>query len=119
MVPFCMTSPARMKKGPDIQARDDAEPDGHGNGRAEKKQDDHDGDGQNDGHIHKASAISGMAALEQSQFETLRVSNHTAWRFAEKTRFFRLVSAGRRCAAASHVAFFKGTMLYQEEDISL
>ena len=49
----------------------------------------------------------------------LRVPNHTACHFAEKTRFFRSLSAGRRCAAASHFAFFKGNMLYQEEDISL
>ena len=45
------------------------------------------------------------------QFETLCVSNHTACRFAEKTRFFRSLWAGRRCAAASHFAFFKGKML--------
>ena len=51
------------------------------------------------------------SALEHFPFETLRVPNHTAWRFAEKTRFFRLVWAGRRCAAASHFAFFKGKML--------
>ena len=47
-------------------------------------------------------------ALEQFQFETLRVSNHTACRFAEKTRFFRSLWAGRRCAAASRFTFFKG-----------
>ena len=50
--------------------------------------------------------------LEQFQFETLRVSNHTAWRFAEKTRFFRSLWAGRRCAAASRFTFFKGETLY-------
>ena len=38
-------------------------------------------------------------SLEQFQCETLRVSNHTACRFAEKTRFFRSLWAGRRCAA--------------------
>ena len=48
---------------------------------------------------------------EHFQFETLRVPNHTACRFAEKTRFFRSLLAGRRCAAASHFAFFKGKML--------
>ena len=32
--------------------------------------------------------------LEHFQCETLRVSHHTAWRFAEKTRFFRLVWPG-------------------------
>ena len=37
----------------------------------------------------------------------LRVSNHTACRFAEKTRFFRSLWAGRRCAAASRFTFFK------------
>ncbi|WP_300809821.1 hypothetical protein, partial [uncultured Desulfovibrio sp.] len=36
--------------------------------------------------------------LEQFQFEMLRISNHTACRFAEKTRFFRSLRAGRRCA---------------------
>ena len=45
--------------------------------------------------------------LEHFQFETLRVSNHTACRFAEKTRFFRSLWAGRRCAAASRFTFFK------------
>ncbi|MDM8215371.1 hypothetical protein QUW15_04255 [Desulfovibrio piger] len=45
--------------------------------------------------------------LEHFQFETLRVSNHTAWRFAEKTRFFRSLWAGRRCAAASRSPFSK------------
>ena len=51
-------------------------------------------------------------ALEQFQFETLRVSNHTACRFAEKARFFRSLWAGRRCAAASRFTFFKGETLY-------
>ena len=49
--------------------------------------------------------------IEHFQFETLCDSNHTAWRFAEKTRFFRSLLAGRRCAAASHFAFYKGKML--------
>ena len=44
-------------------------------------------------------------------FETLCVSNHTAWCFAEKTQFFRLLWGGRRCASASHFAFFNGKML--------
>ena len=47
-------------------------------------------------------------SIGQFQFETLCVSNHTAWRFAEKTRFFRSLSAGRRCAAASCFTFSKG-----------
>ena len=51
--------------------------------------------------------------LEQFQFETLRVSNHTACRFAEKARFFRSLWAGRRCAAASRFTFFKGETLYR------
>ena len=51
------------------------------------------------------------AYLEPFQFETLCVSNHTACRFAEKTRFFRSLWAGRRNTAASHLAFFKGNML--------
>ena len=49
--------------------------------------------------------------LEQFQFETLRVSNHTTCRFAEKARFFRSLRAGRRCAAASRFTFFKGETL--------
>ena len=49
---------------------------------------------------------------EQFQFETLSVSNHTACRFAEKTRFFRSLRAGRRCAAASRFTFFKDETLY-------
>ena len=42
----------------------------------------------------------------------LRISNHTACRFAEKTLFFRSLLAGRRCAAASRFTFFKGETLY-------
>ncbi|HIX41032.1 hypothetical protein [uncultured Desulfovibrio sp.] len=49
--------------------------------------------------------------LEYFQFEMLRISNHTACRFAEKARFFRLLWAGRRCAAASRFTFFKGETL--------
>ncbi len=41
--------------------------------------------------------------LEQFQFETLRISNHTACRFAEKTRFFRLASG--RAALCRRLAF--------------
>ena len=52
------------------------------------------------------------APLEHLPCETLCVSHHTAWRFAEKTRFFRSLWAGRRCAVTSHFAFFKGKMLY-------
>ena len=48
---------------------------------------------------------------EHIQSETLCVSHRTACRFAEKTRFFRSPWAGRRCAAASHPAFFKGKIL--------
>ena len=44
---------------------------------------------------------------EHFQFKTLRISNHTACRFAEKTRFFRSRWAGRRRAAASRFTFFK------------
>ncbi|MDM8215729.1 hypothetical protein QUW15_06130 [Desulfovibrio piger] len=54
--------------------------------------------------IGKACAV---VVLEHFQFETLCVSNHTACRFAEKTRFFRSLLAGRRCAAASRFTFFK------------
>ncbi|HJA77609.1 MAG TPA: hypothetical protein H9774_12270, partial [Candidatus Desulfovibrio gallistercoris] len=49
--------------------------------------------------------------LEHFQFETRCVSNHATWRFAEKTRFFRSLWAGRRCAAASSFTFFKGEAL--------
>ena len=45
--------------------------------------------------------------IEHFQFETRCVSNHTACRFAEKTRFFRSLWAGRRYAAASRFTFFK------------
>ncbi len=50
--------------------------------------------------------------VEHFQFETLCVSNHTVYRFAEKTRFFRLIWAGRRCAAFLCFLFFKGKTLY-------
>ena len=51
-------------------------------------------------------------SLEQFLFETLRVSNHTACRFAEKTRFFRLAS-GRvaLCCRLAFSPFFKGETL--------
>ena len=42
----------------------------------------------------------------------LRISNHTACRFAEKARFFRSLWAGRRCAAASRFSFFKVETLW-------
>ena len=42
----------------------------------------------------------------------LRISNHTACRFAEKARFFRSLLAGRRCAAASRFTFEKGETLW-------
>ena len=61
-----------------------------------------------------AASAWGSGVLSIFQFETRCVSNHTACRFAEKTRFFRSLWAGRRCAAASHFAFFKGKMLYAE-----
>ena len=46
-------------------------------------------------------------SLERFAFQSLRPGVSR-----KKTRFFRLVSAGRRCAAVSHVAFFKGNMFY-------
>ncbi|MCI7568826.1 MAG: hypothetical protein MSH25_05555, partial [Desulfovibrio sp.] len=46
---------------------------------------------------------------EQFQFEMLRIPNHTACRFAEKTRVFRSLRAERR--AASRFTFFKGESL--------
>ena len=55
-----------------------------------------------------ASARILSALLEHFPFETLCVSNHTAWRFAEKTRFFRALLAGLRCAAASRFTLCKG-----------
>ena len=48
-----------------------------------------------------------LLPLDHFQFEMLCTSNHTARRFAEKTRFFRSLLAGRRCAAASRFTFFK------------
>ncbi|WP_300806910.1 hypothetical protein, partial [uncultured Desulfovibrio sp.] len=65
------------------------------------------------GHIQDRGSFSLLGGtrasgiLEQFQFETLRVSNHTACRFAEKVRFFRSLRAGRRCAAASRFTFFQ------------
>ena len=60
----------------------------------------------------RSSCAQGAAAsyqnrLEQFQFEMLCILNHTACRFAEKAQFFRLLWAGRRCAAASRFTFFK------------
>ena len=55
----------------------------------------------------RALFVSQSQDLDQFQFEMLRISNHTACRFAEKTRFFRSLLAGRRCAAASRFTFFK------------
>ena len=49
--------------------------------------------------------------LEHFQFETRRASSHTAWRFAGKARFFRLVSAGRTVSPPRMLPFFKGSML--------
>ena len=56
-----------------------------------------------------------LSGLKHFQFEMLRIPNHTACRFAEKARFFRLLWAGRRCAAASRFTFFKGERLYSEK----
>ena len=47
----------------------------------------------------------GLLTPEFFQFETLCVSNPMACRFAEKTRFFRSLWAGRRRAAASRFTF--------------
>ena len=44
--------------------------------------------------------------VEHFQFEMLRISNHTACRFTEKTRFFRPLLAGRH-RAASRFTFSK------------
>ncbi len=46
----------------------------------------------------------------------MSIFNHTAWRFAEKARFFRSLWAGRCYAAASRFAFFKGKTLMQPGD---
>ena len=48
-----------------------------------------------------AAASQRRTKLEHFQFEMLCISN------AEKTRFFRSLLAGRRCAAASRFTFFK------------
>ena len=45
--------------------------------------------------------------IEHFQFETLCVANHTVWRFAEKTRFFRSLWAGRRCASCLVFCLFQ------------
>ena len=52
-----------------------------------------------------------MFSLEHFQFETRCISNHTACRVAEKTRFFRSFLAGQRSAAASRFTFFNGETL--------
>ena len=58
------------------------------------------------------SARGSVVLLEHFQFEMLCISNHTACRFAEKTRFFRSLWAGRRCTAASRFTFFKVETLW-------
>ena len=50
--------------------------------------------------------------FERFQFETRCVSPPAACRFTEKPRFFRSVSAGRRCAAASRFPCFKNKTPY-------
>ena len=52
------------------------------------------------------------SSLEHFQFEMLCISNHTVCRFAEKTRFFRSLRAGRHYVAASRFTFFKVETLY-------
>ena len=47
----------------------------------------------------------------RSSFLLEKLSNHTARRFAKKTRLSRPLRTGRRCAATSHSAFFKDNML--------
>ena len=61
---------------------------------------------------NRAARIRRGRLSEHFQVETLHVSTHTACRFAEKTRFFRSLWAGRRCAAASRLAFFKDKTLH-------
>lgn len=53
----------------------------------------------------------GLLSLEHFPFETRSISNHTACRFTKKTLFFRSIPAGRRYAAASRFALFKGKAL--------
>ncbi|MCI7569060.1 MAG: hypothetical protein MSH25_06770, partial [Desulfovibrio sp.] len=53
--------------------------------------------------------------IEQFQFETLRISNHTACRFAEKTRFFRLASG--RAALCCRLAFSPFSKLKRSKKI--
>ena len=62
----------------------------------------------------KLKTLRDIVTLEHFQFEMLRISNHTACRFAEKTRFFRSLWAGRRRAAASRFTFFKVETLYPQ-----
>ena len=59
----------------------------------------------------ESKQTAGSRTLGHFQFETLHISNHTACRFAEKTRSFRSLWAGRRCAASSRFTFFKGKTL--------
>ena len=51
----------------------------------------------------RALFVSQSQDLEHFQFETLRISNHTACRFAEKTCFFPLNSG--RAAPCRRLAF--------------
>ena len=53
-----------------------------------------------------------LPPLAPFQFETLCVPNHTAWRFAEKTRFFRSLLAGGAVPPPRILLFFKGKMRY-------
>ncbi|WP_300809530.1 hypothetical protein, partial [uncultured Desulfovibrio sp.] len=61
----------------------------------------------------------GRRDLEYFQFEMLYVSNHTACRFVEKTRFFRSLRAGRRCAAAPRFTLKNKISLYVTKNIHL
>ena len=56
---------------------------------------------------HSSLKRRAFQTIEQFQFEMLRISNHTACRFAEKARFFRSLWAGRlgRAALCRRLAF--------------
>ena len=58
------------------------------------------------------AALARDAFLEQFQFETLRVANHTSCRFAEKRGFSAHFGPGGAVPPPRVFTFFKGETLY-------
>ena len=59
-----------------------------------------------------------LPPLAPFQFETLCVPNHTAWRFAEKTRFFRSLLAGGAVPPPRILLFSKAKCAISPQDAS-